>query len=602
MIKPPTYGSLFYRIQLTALLLLCVAVGLQAQWEAVYFDNVDFPDLETVAFTNRSNGLAAGANGVVLRTDNSGLNWDTILLETNNLKFVDLQFTSSTRVFAIGRDASSVGCVANDKGLIARSGNFGATWQLTYTDTSLHAVHFPNPDDGFAVGNCGAIYKTTDGGNSWEWLNTSIDKDLTTVFFIDDQKGFVAGQNNTFWTTTDGGDNWTDIDADLPGVEDYSEVVFPTADIGYVLSSGQLHKSIDGGNIWTATAYPSNGSYFAMSFVNENTGYLIESNKVAKTTDGGDNWAIQESGPPSIAGDFGQPGMPLFDAFFLNENDGFLVGNGKFFKTNSGGESLPSTQFLAGKVLHDIDDNCNLDGNETDLRNWIIRFYDPNNLTTNYTTTDENGNYFIALETGDYEVSLALPNDNWSSCQATYNANLSAPYDTLVLNMLAQDVVACPMLETDVSTSMLTHCANNTYTVRYYNSGTATATAPYVEVTLDEDLTMISSNWSGVSGNTYTFDLPDIAAGETGTFSFVAFLECDPIEGQTHSVTAHIYTDDFCFPPAGSWNGASLEVEANCIGDSVAFTIRNVGSGDMDVPQGFVIIEDHVLFFDGGVL
>ncbi len=589
MNKPSTSGFLSLRLLSTGILLLAWVLAVQAQWEAIYHDNASFPNLEAVAFTSPQTGLAVGANGAVVRTDDGGYKWQTAWTEPNGLTLTAIQFTDPTTAFAVGRGAPS-GCIVDDQGVIAQSTNYGTTWQSIATDTSLYDLHFPNPSTGYAVGNCGAVYKTTNGGASWQGLNTGIADGLTMVYFLNDQIGFVGGPNTPLYKTTNGGNNWTNLV--ISGVDGYADLHFPTANTGYLLTeNGLLYKTTNGGDNWSEISDPGIGA-FTLFFTDESTGWATGS-ALAKTTNGGETWTLQSNSANSNG--------VVTDLFFLNEAEGVAVGTGLFYKTTTGGESLPDIQYLSGNLFHDLDGNCLEDVGDLPLSNWTVRA--EKDGVVRYTTTDASGNYFLVLETGIYDLSTGLPNDNWAGCNANYTVDLSAPFDTLLQDMPVQALVQCPVLEVDVSTQSLKHCYDNTYTVRYYNSGTIDELAPQVEVELDEALSMVSSDlpWSAVDGNTYTFDLPTIPSGGTGSFSFIAFLDCNPVVGQTHFATAHIFPDDFCWPPSPDWNEASLVVEAVCEGDSVAFTLKNEGIGNMNEAQEFVITEDHVLFLSGGI-
>ncbi len=595
MNKPSTYGFLF-KIALISILLIGQGVGLFAQWEAVYFDSNNtpdnFPNINTVEFTSFEYGLAAGNDGLVLRSSDSGLNWESVLAEPNGLRFVDLSFTTSTTAFSIAQEDNVSSC--GGSGVIARTNNYGATWEFTYTDNNLFAVHFPTESIGYAVGSCDAVHKTINGGDSWELLSPGAgNSGFTNVFFIDELNGFVAGVDDIFYRTSDGGENWINID--LPNASDYTEITFVDSATGFVLTGSKLFKTSDSGFDWSEeiTLPSATQNYITMFWVDENTGWIATDNELWKTNDGGSLWMLQEANSPNTNNAFTDGIQSLF---FLNENQGFIAGTQGYFKTTTGGTSLPDLQYLAGNVFIDLDENCILNVSDLSLEGWFIAITDGVNKF--YSTTDFSGNYFLALPTGDYEVQLAVPNKNWTNgCQLTYQITLDSPLDTLIRNLPVRKAVDnCPVLEVDVSTKALLHCADNVYTIRYDNRGTATATESYVEIELEEGLTMTSTNWSSVSGNTYTFELGSILEGESGSLSFTAFLACDPIVGQTHGVKANIYPDGFCLPPSPLWSGASLSVKAVCIGDSVTFTILNEGTGAMNLTEGFVITEDHILF------
>jgi len=67
-----------------------------------------------------------------------------------------------------------------------------------------------------------------------------------------------------------------------------------------------------------------------------------------------------------------------------------------------------------------------------------------------------------------------------------------------------------------------------------------------------------------------------------------------PNPGEIHVTEAHIFPDDLC-PPNPNWDGSEVEVEIDCIGDSIYFNLENIGDGDMLDPSQFFIIEDDVV-------
>ena len=85
----------------------------------------------------------------------------------------------------------------------------------------------------------------------------------------------------------------------------------------------------------------------------------------------------------------------------------------------------------------------------------------------------------------------------------------------------------------------------------------------------------------------------------SGNFKFTAFLSCDStILGQTHCSEAHITPDSLCYTFDPAWDGAHLEVDGYCAGDSVVLTVTNTGNG-MDSPVSFIITEDQIVLRQG---
>ena len=60
-----------------------------------------------------------------------------------------------------------------------------------------------------------------------------------------------------------------------------------------------------------------------------------------------------------------------------------------------------------------------------------------------------------------------------------------------------------------------------------------------------------------------------------------------------------ILPDSICIEPMMNWDEASVDVDGYCDSDSVRFIIRNDGAGNMGEVLEFIIIEDHVMEFQG---
>jgi photosystem II stability/assembly factor-like uncharacterized protein/tetratricopeptide (TPR) repeat protein len=108
--------------------------------------------------------VAAGQNGLVLVSrDSAGDQWG----------FVDMHLPEEV---AAGCDFDAVALVDQNVWVTGRPGSvvfhsadLGKTWeaQLTGQSLPLHALHFRDAQNGWAVGELGTILATTDGGRSW---------------------------------------------------------------------------------------------------------------------------------------------------------------------------------------------------------------------------------------------------------------------------------------------------------------------------------------------------------------------------------------------------------------------------------------------------
>jgi photosystem II stability/assembly factor-like uncharacterized protein len=67
----------------------------------------------------------------------------------------------------------------------------------------------------WAVGYWGAVFRTDDGGETWEQVATPGDRALYAVSFADERHGWAVGEAGALLRTEDGGRSWTSIDLEL---------------------------------------------------------------------------------------------------------------------------------------------------------------------------------------------------------------------------------------------------------------------------------------------------------------------------------------------------------------------------------------------------
>ncbi|MDX1965499.1 MAG: YCF48-related protein [Pirellulales bacterium] len=102
---------------------------------------------------------------------------------------------------------------------------YARSWQ---SDATLRSVCFVNTRQGWAVGDQGAIWATTDGGRTWQPQDSRVFATLTAVSFVDEQHGWIGGvvchpaadaTSAVILRTVDGGQNWIlDQHQQLPGI------------------------------------------------------------------------------------------------------------------------------------------------------------------------------------------------------------------------------------------------------------------------------------------------------------------------------------------------------------------------------------------------
>ena len=350
----------------------------------------------------------------------------------------------------------------------------------------------------------------------------------------------------------------------------------------------------DGLNAVTELA---NGDIAATGFQVQADGIDVGVLVVRATTDGetvftnrlGDEQYLDEGRDiiETASGDLVIAGYNGFELTFFND----LI----LLKTDANGNAFSNV--LRGRVYWDEDEQCDADAGEPGLGNWLVRVNGTEQ--TYFGTTDRNGFYEIVVDTGAYSIEVLPVNDYWESCQPEgVPLQLQEFYDTTQVDFGVKAVVECPYMEVDVSVPYLARCSDVRYTVQYQNNGTAPAEAAEVVLALDAELTYVSSGIqpSLNEGNVLTFPLGNVPPGATETFTVVAAAACDGIAvDQSVNVEARITPDTLCLEYDPDWDRSDLEVEGRCEGDSIAFSIINVGIQDMLMRRTAIVIQDDII-------
>ncbi|MEO1262584.1 MAG: T9SS type A sorting domain-containing protein [Bacteroidota bacterium] len=247
-----------------------------------------------------------------------------------------------------------------------------------------------------------------------------------------------------------------------------------------------------------------------------------------------------------------------------------------------------SCVYINGSVNEDLGGNCQPDANEPPLEGWTVRA--SGTAGDFFSTTAADGSYSIPVEPGDYAVTVLPPSGLWQVCQNGVAVSLPNAGDSQTVNFLVQSFADCPLMRVDISSGVLRVCMDNLYTVRYCNDGTVAATDAYIDITLDNLLTLQNSTngYTNLGNNVYRFQIGDVAPNECGQFFIRTFVDCNAPMGFTHCTQAHIFPDETCTTPDPLWSGALLKIEGECDG-ATRFTITNNGSGTMAEPLGYTI-------------
>lgn len=223
----------------------------------------------------------------------------------------------------------------------------GNEWRVASESTfsGISDLSFINENNGFAAGSYGYVYKTTDGGATWDNIYQATGEiSLNTIFFADNNTGIAGGDEGLVLFTTDGGNTWTE--KLLPsGADEVTDLYVKDNTNIWILtdfnSGSNIYFTSDFGETFQEQ-YSISAPANSMSF-NGNTGVVTgKTNGDFYYTSDGVNWS--QSSPAQLGG-FNYTRSDVRGVYMADSQTGYAVGWGSLigfqpsmhFKTTDGG-------------------------------------------------------------------------------------------------------------------------------------------------------------------------------------------------------------------------------------------------------------------------
>ncbi|HTN44811.1 MAG TPA: hypothetical protein VL098_00575 [Flavipsychrobacter sp.] len=231
-----------------------------------------------------------------------------------------------------------------------------AQWTQIYTDPSMGAMQTIalNKDTVFVSRNWDLIFKTTDGGATWDTISF-FNSNSYRMHFTDASHGFVAGtaafiSGPTCFKTSDCGITWQPMNFSAGAPAFTADVHFLNVDTGFITDGSVVAKTTDGGNTFQAlNIVNGNVKVNDLHFTNNTTGFAAmlyapigspayTENRIYKTTDQGVTWTLVHADTDMGNNSFVFAG--IVEVSFVNDTFGVAVGGeGKILKTTDAGST-----------------------------------------------------------------------------------------------------------------------------------------------------------------------------------------------------------------------------------------------------------------------
>ncbi|MEX0602306.1 MAG: T9SS type A sorting domain-containing protein, partial [Bacteroidota bacterium] len=227
---------------------------------------------------------------------------------------------------------------------------------------------------GYAAGGIGSpalplVRKTTDGGTNWETLPGTFSEvtpgagaEIEGISFVTEDLGWAVTYLGLMFKTADGGLTWDFQDtvgrAQYGFHEPVRDVQFTTPETGWsaggLSGNNVIARTVNGGETWSYLT-PGGSSWRELQMLDSQTGWIVGATYspfIVRTSNGGDSWDSQSfSEPPDSS-------RGLESIHMIDENLGWAVGGlGDVFRTTNGGAEPVSVIVVDGPLQFHLANN-----------------------------------------------------------------------------------------------------------------------------------------------------------------------------------------------------------------------------------------------------
>lgn len=195
-------------------------------------------NLYDISFIGINSLIAVGEKGLVIKSNDGGLTWRR---QTSNT-------TESLFTLHVNREIVKA---AGANGIILNSLNSGKDWNLLAKPSNeiIYDIYFTNAAEGYIAGWNGLMMFTGDGGRNWSVIQKLTDNYLRSILFINSRIALIAGGGGTIIRSEDGGKSWTNLSTST--ISSFTKLYSYNNDICIALTTkGEIFRSSDTGLTW----------------------------------------------------------------------------------------------------------------------------------------------------------------------------------------------------------------------------------------------------------------------------------------------------------------------------------------------------------------
>ncbi|MCD4707426.1 MAG: T9SS type A sorting domain-containing protein [Candidatus Sabulitectum sp.] len=238
---------------------------------------------------------ACGDNGVIMRSSDGGVNWESQIID-DDFSLRDICFQTTLLGYCVGNSSSS--------GVILKTVNGGTNWtEITpaVPTVGFMSVDFMNEDCGVAVGLYSEIIYTTDGGVSWTEKTGFGSVSLSSVCFGDTDRGWAVGSSGKIICFDFNSDSWSEQTSSM--THTFHGLFALNADTVWAVGwNGTIVQTQNNGCTWETVAVTGNDYRDVWFAENGLDGYLTgySNANFGTTSNGGNTVSHSPYGPENL--------------------------------------------------------------------------------------------------------------------------------------------------------------------------------------------------------------------------------------------------------------------------------------------------------------